>query len=888
MHVGDVLLWMAFATGVLAVVITLARLYLMPDLDERISWLLALTLFAMVALSFSVLVGAFLSSDVSLEYVHSYSATDHEWFYKLAGVWAGGKGSIFLWTFFSSLFTLVQVSVWSRRSEEKRTSPRFQNWLFLIEMVLLTLFIFITLKLDIFAPTPQLNLLAYPDGQGLNPLLRTPLMVIHPPVEFAAYAFAAIPFSASVAYLATDENRWCFDALSYGRISWLLMTLGIIIGALWAYTVLGWGGYWGWDPVETGNLLPWIALTALVHAILMNRRKGSYKHMAPLLGITSFALVLFTTFETRSGYVDSIHAFIGGGVQPPFDPADKLIFLLESSPESTFFISMLLFVLVLGAIFFIWRFLRAPRGRGATRFVGYVYIIVFAGLLAPIAVDVTGLLSVMFDVSRAIGAGSFPLGLGILLFILVGLPFMWAVATLEVREEAEEKPLLSADSWMTITVLILSVWFVATFLLMMQGINGLRPETFETRLPLALVPLGAMLILCLSWKHVSPGFSFYIVALILAATVFSFLVFANKYFFVYIPISLGILAVAGYKVAKVSMRKGARRNLKLAGLLLVFAALLGMVMWGSGPSRIWLGPASFSTDLLMLFGGFLGSVIVFLAGLNTLRSGNLLLSLLGAVIGILTIGFGVGLVLSVIALVLIVQERESLTASWWGLRRPLLASSPHLIHIGAALIIIGYASSTFLPMSYQDQILLSGQVLQTPEGYDFEIIESVGTSTDGDSLFEEMELTLSISDPGGEIARVPLRMVWLSPGLGGLSQQYTADVVVHSEHLLDIYLIVIGFYTVSDGWIFVNTEYTSFEKFSDESVNGVRMSIEFEPMVGLLWSGAWIMSTGIVARVATDSWPARGAEGVPTPTEVAEDEYERRLERELQMLEDTP
>ena len=122
MHVGDVLLWAAFATGILAVVLTLVRLYFKPDIDERISRLLALVTFAMVALSFFTLAGAFLSSDFSLEYVHSYSATDHECYYKLAAVWAGGKGSVLLWTFFLSLITLLQVSVWNRRPKKKRTA----------------------------------------------------------------------------------------------------------------------------------------------------------------------------------------------------------------------------------------------------------------------------------------------------------------------------------------------------------------------------------------------------------------------------------------------------------------------------------------------------------------------------------------------------------------------------------------------------------------------------------------------------------------------------------------------------------------------------------------------------------------------------------------------
>ncbi len=889
MHVGDVLLWAAFAVGILAVIITLLRLSLKPDLDSRIPWILSLTAFVLVSASFFLLMYGFLASDMTIEYVHSYSATDHEWFYKLAGVWAGGKGSIFLWAFFASLFVFIQVTIRNFRPKEKRSSERFQDWLFLTESVLLVTFIFIVLRLEMFAPTPYLNLLAAPDGFGLNPLLQTPLMVIHPPITFAAYAFSGILFAASIAVLASNDKRWTFDALTFGRASWLFISLGIVIGAIWAYTVLGWGGYWGWDPVETANLIPWIALTAFLHEPFMNRRKGSYGKFAPLLGIMSFSLVLFTTFETRSGYVESVHSFAGGGGDVPVDPASKLIYVLEASPESAYFLSVLLFALLIGLIFYLWRVLRTERGQKDSRFVGYAYMLVFAALLIPIALDVTGFLSVVFDVSRAFGLGNLLLGLGILLFLLVGGPFIWVVMTSEGEAEREKKPIFSADSWMMVTVLVLSVWFVATFLLMMQGINSLRPESFESRLPLVIVPLGAILILCLSWGHVSPGFSFYVVGLIAAATVFGFVVFANPYFFVYIPISLGILATAGYKIVKVSSKKDTSRDAKLAGLFLIFASILGMVMWGSGPSRIWLGPLSFETSLPLLIGGFMASVVPFIAGISTLRGGDIRLAVAGGILGILSIGFLAGTVLSAIALALIAIESKSFSRSTsWSkaVRRPLMTAGAHLIHVGAALLIIGYATSTFLPSTHGDEILLAGQTLEMPEGYGFEIAESRGYDADLNQRYETVEVILRLSDSSGDIASVTLTMVWRTTDPTG-SGTYTSDVFVHSEHTVDVYFIVIGFFTMSDGWINVNTQKNITEKFSSSSVSAIRIAVEFVPLVGLVWSGAWIMATGIVTRVGSDRWPIRDreeAEEEPPPRE--DREYEDMLERELQMLED--
>ncbi|MFQ5883626.1 MAG: cytochrome c biogenesis protein CcsA, partial [Thermoplasmata archaeon] len=451
MHVGDTLLLAALVSGILAVILTVLRLFLVREMDTRIPWILTFLTFLLVSSSFFVMVDRFLSSDMSIEYVHSYSATDYEWFYKLAGFWAGGKGSIFLWTFFLALFVLLQVSIWNVRAKEKRSSEKYQDWLFLVEGVLLVLFIFIMLRLEIFGPTRAVDLSFWPQGKGLNPLLKTPLMFAHPPLEFAAYALYGILFAASIAFLASNDERWTFDALSYGRMSWLLMGLAILVGGLWAYIVLGWGGYWAWDPVETANLLPWIALTPFLHATFMNRRKGSYKDLAPLLGILSFSLVLFATFETRSGFVDSIHAFSEGASEIPFDPAEKLIYLLQFSEEIAFFLSLMLITLLTGAAFFLWRFLKSERSRRESRIIGYTYVFVFVALLIPVALDVTWFLSGFFEFSKALGMGNILIGLAIVLFVLIGGAFIWIVMTSEAGTEKaklRKASVLNADSWM--------------------------------------------------------------------------------------------------------------------------------------------------------------------------------------------------------------------------------------------------------------------------------------------------------------------------------------------------------------------------------------------------------------------------------------------------------
>jgi cytochrome c biogenesis factor len=149
----------------------------------------------------------------------------------------------------------------------------------------------------------------YPGGHGMNPMLRNPWMVIHPPILFIGYALITIPFAAGLGYSITGDKSWTKSSIQWSRLAWLFLSLGIGIGAVWAYIALGWGGYWAWDPVEVAGLIPWITLSAFLHTQLMNKRKNEYKIITPLLGTFTFLLVLFATFITRSGLWTSVHAW---------------------------------------------------------------------------------------------------------------------------------------------------------------------------------------------------------------------------------------------------------------------------------------------------------------------------------------------------------------------------------------------------------------------------------------------------------------------------------------------------------------------------------------------------------------------------------------------------
>src|SRR4030066_348120 len=187
------------------------------------------------------------------------------------------------------------------------------------------LFIF---DMALFAETSEFEKSVYPNGVGLNLVLQTPEMVIHPPVVFAGYAFCVAALAAGLAYYAAGDRNWFMVALPWTRLSWVFLPLGIGIGAIWAYYVLGWGGYWAWDPVETSSLLPWLMTTAFLHTQLRHSRKGEYGVLSPALGMVSLIAVLFATFTTRAGsiWTSSVHAF---GASQGATAGARLSYLLQ-------------------------------------------------------------------------------------------------------------------------------------------------------------------------------------------------------------------------------------------------------------------------------------------------------------------------------------------------------------------------------------------------------------------------------------------------------------------------------------------------------------------------------------------------------------------------------
>ncbi|HZD60081.1 MAG TPA: cytochrome c biogenesis protein CcsA, partial [Anaerolineae bacterium] len=258
--------------------------------------------FAGVTFAGLILLIAFISDDFSFGYVADHSTPQMSVFYKIAAFWAGHEGSLLLWLWM--LTSITATIAFLNRKNDRLTNIA----LYVANYV--QLFFLVTL-LTATNPFRGAELGMPPTGVGLNPLLMHWAMVLHPPTLFMGYAGLTIPFAFAIAALVdrNSSSDWINRVKKWTLFAWLFLTIGIFLGALWAYVVLGWGGYWGWDPVENASILPWFAGTALLHTFTMYRRRGGMKIWAVALASISFIMSILGTFITRSGLIQSVHAF---------------------------------------------------------------------------------------------------------------------------------------------------------------------------------------------------------------------------------------------------------------------------------------------------------------------------------------------------------------------------------------------------------------------------------------------------------------------------------------------------------------------------------------------------------------------------------------------------
>ena len=255
-----------------------------------------------VIFSFSCLLIAFVSSDFSNITVYNNSHTEKPFFYKISGVWGNHEGSLLLWLLVLVLFLFLFIlDTKNYDNKYKLLTVIFQ------EIIILGFLLFIIITsnpFDYIFPVPL-------EGLGLNPILQDPALAIHPPILYIGYVGTSLIFSSSLAAVInnTVNSEWAKQIKKWVFLSWIFLTLGIMLGSIWAYYELGWGGFWFWDPVENVSLMPWFCLTALLHTILVLEKRNALKNWTIVLSIATFSLSMSGTFLVRSGILNSIHTF---------------------------------------------------------------------------------------------------------------------------------------------------------------------------------------------------------------------------------------------------------------------------------------------------------------------------------------------------------------------------------------------------------------------------------------------------------------------------------------------------------------------------------------------------------------------------------------------------
>ena len=283
----------------------------------------------LIIICFFTLIAAFIISDFSLVTVYQNSHSLKPLFYKIAGTWGNHEGSLLLWAIILTIFSFLFLIY------NKNHPKKFRLLTLIIQNILILGFLFFIL----FNSNPFSSLSPVPsEGLGLNPILQDPALAIHPPLLYVGFVGSSIYFSAAIASLISNytEKSFSYSIKNWILISWCFQTLGILVGSIWAYYELGWGGFWFWDPVENASLLPWFAMTALFHSLIVFEKRNIFYFWVIILCLITFILSVTGTFLVRSGILNSVHTFAS-------DPSRGLYILL--------FLSLMIF----GSIFLLFK-----------------------------------------------------------------------------------------------------------------------------------------------------------------------------------------------------------------------------------------------------------------------------------------------------------------------------------------------------------------------------------------------------------------------------------------------------------------------------------------------------------------------------------------------------
>ena len=328
---GSFALLLAFVCAVYALLGGIAAIRTRHPLLVKSARQAGLATCGLIFVATGSLVYLFFSDSYWVAYVVAHSNRDLSTFYKVAALWSGQEGSLLFWSFLLAIYVFSVLIAYRNKNGE--LMPYVGVVLAGVQIFFLTLNNFVASPFKVLA-TPgangALDIFTRADGNGLNPLLQYPEMVIHPPNLYSGYTGFTIPFAFALGALLAryPGEKWIHLTRKWTMVAWCFQTVGILLGAHWAYAVLGWGGYWGWDPVENASLLPWLTGTAFLHSVMMQEKRGMMKVWNVWLVILTFMLCITGTMLTRSGVVSSVHAFAQSSIGNWFLGFLALIFVV--------------------------------------------------------------------------------------------------------------------------------------------------------------------------------------------------------------------------------------------------------------------------------------------------------------------------------------------------------------------------------------------------------------------------------------------------------------------------------------------------------------------------------------------------------------------------------
>lgn len=775
---------------------------------------------ALAVLALAILVALFLLVRLEISAVFFYTRSDLDWIWRVVGTWASRQGSFLVWSTALSVMA-YRLTRQSERNPETRLAAR------IMQAVAAIFWLGVALD-NPFNPTPAHLLAGRPGGNGLAPSLRSAYMVIHPPMMFVAYALSTVPAVAAWAHWVKG-TPWSTWIAGWVRWAWVVTTCAMGLGALWAYTTLGFGGYWAWDPVEVANLLPWLALTVLLHVRLQNQTHGDFARIGPFLATLPFLFTVFSTISTRSGLWVSVHAFTDPTNAFNPDAAARFLDILRVEPALAYPVGLALAIWWISMGLWAWHLRNSWPGR--------VLGAAFVAIGAASWVDARGVLGLAMHGVNTLGI---PVGFGLLGVLAVSvLGAAWPIFTASgpQRKWRLEPRLLAGYA-----VLALALALMVLFLFHMSAVNGWSTGFYEDRFPYMALPiLGGLA----GFAALGLGRRAAMVAAVGVPAMA--LVLGRIAGPMWILVAAGIVLV-GLGLQRVWASLGPARRDTLGAFLLVVAAAVDVVFWAHPPAMAWGirlpgPPASFILLGASLVG--LAAAVRIACGLAPKRVGVLFLA-----VGLLG-GYVIAAPLALTGYVLYRRQAAESRVADARIRQVALQG----IHIALALALVGYGTSTYAAEE-ATLVLPVGQAVSMGDWH----FEYNVTQLDG--IPAQRVVTWVAVTRGSDVQWIAGHWHFESP-LGA----HLALPEIQSHGDGDVYMDLEAVHVAPGGkcpnapdgrWVEAFAAQNLGRLCQGDAVDAIRVKVAWLPGVGVLW-GAWVLGLLAVIQMARSRYPSRTA-----------------------------